>query len=576
MSNRFQLLFGTVLVMMTIVTKGAPLPDRLEEMERPWDAPARRLTLKSYIGAVNYFAEKYPDFVTLEIPGRSPLGLPVYLLKFTDKRVPDDDKNIILVTAFHSGAERTGTAGILTFAEWLAGGSELATESLKKNILLLMPIVNPEGFFLVEHWGNSRLMDIYALGRGNRVNLDTQELKNPEDGPEVLAYRAVADQYHPDFHLDVHGTGLHFNGHIQPPSLGRAGSNSSLRSWDDRLIREMIEYGNRAGWGYQQMDVDSQRLIWGPAMGELQRSFCEMGQPYYTSAHYGYFRHHTLPAALESTWCEMVVEPLKGLLEMANRGLTPGPVDGFPVNRIKTNYSLHLEAFGANRADRRESRVRLWQKQRFFLVGSSYPMTANYQLAVAAYGREGLKAMTGTLADSGRWGQIPLDELLKNIEKVDYIDHAAIGRFLKAAPPRMQKVMFEKGDFSATEEVPELDSGLAMVIQLPTTDNDILHLALNGRPLEESATDGYQTWVADGFTYVRVNIPPERTAVEKLFLLSCAWNQKTPSTFGYLPDPEMAAWIEKNLDSTPGGEELKKALQIEAECRAHRDQYFKR
>ena len=555
---------------------GVSAADRLGELEKPWATPARRLYLKSYIGTMNYFAAVHPDCATLEVRGRSPKGLPVYLLKVTDKSVPDDNKNVLLITGFHSGAERTGAAGVLAFTEWLTGDSALAVESRKKNVVLLMPIVNPEGYFLFEHWGNCRKMDIYALGRGNRINLDTQELKNPENGPEVLAYRGVADQYHPDMHIDVHGTGLHFNGHVQPPTMGRAGSNSSLRPWDDRVNRIMIDAGNRAGWGYMQIDVDSQRLIWGEAMGKNQRSYCEMGQPYYSSAHYGYFKHHTMPYMIESTWCDMVVEPIKGLLEAANKGLTAGPIDDFPVNRVKTNYALHLEAYGTTKAARRDSRVKLWQKQKYFLVGSSYPETANYRLAVAAYGKEGLEALTGSLADSGRWGQAKFEDMLKILEKVDYIDVAELKHFLDAAPPRVFKVMYEKGDFAATDEVPELDSGLAMVIPLPTTENDVLYLTLNGKPLEESATDGYQKWIADGFTFIRVNIPPERTKKEKLFLLACAWNQKKAATFGYLPNEEMTKWIDSKLDTTPGGAELKKALEIEDFVRKNKDKYFEK
>ena len=269
--------------------------DRLAEMPRPWARPAERLTVRTYLGSLNWFAARNPGLAKLTTVGYSPKGLPVCLLKLTDASIPDEDKNVILITCFHAGSERTGTAGVMATADWLLGGSKEANEALRKNVVLIMPIVNPEGYFTSEHWGNSRNMDVYALGRGNRMNLDTLELKKPEDGPEVMAYRAVADKYHPDFHLDVHGTGFHFNGHIQIPSIGRAGSNSSLMCWDDRLVRRLTAAANRDGWGYFLFESDPQRLVWGAAMGEATKPYCDSGAPYCYSQTYGYVRHHTMP-----------------------------------------------------------------------------------------------------------------------------------------------------------------------------------------------------------------------------------------------------------------------------------------
>lgn len=535
-----------------------------ETMQTPWKTPPRRLNLESYIGTMYYHATKSPDKFRLEKRGESPKGLPVYLAVMTDRKVPDEDKKVILLTAFHSGAERTATAGLLAFTEWLMGDSELAQESLRKNIILMMPICNPDGFFLREALMNSKHFDPYSASRGNRIDLNTLQPKEPSIAPEHIAYQSVANEYQPDFHLDVHGTGLHFNAYIQPMTVGRAGSCSSLGPWDQNLRAGMAAAGPKNGFGVMDIPIASQRLIWGSAMGKKQEPFCDMGQPYYYSAMYGYFKHHTMPCILESTWNFSVTEPLKELLRLANQGFSTGPVKDFAVNTIKTNFMTQLESYGGTAAERRKSRVTLWQKQHYFAVGTSYPNSANYMIGAVAYGKDGLLALTGKMKDSGRWGQVSFSDLLKSTEKFSYIDSADLKRFFSFAPPSVKRIMFEKGVPDKNLPEPELKEGIAITLKLPTAENDILELKCNGRDLKEDALDGYQVWSEDGFTNVRVNIPPERTVKEKLFLVTCAWNPRKniASQYGYLPNSEIQNWIKKSLKNSSGAADAEKAAQI--------------
>ncbi|MDR0932961.1 MAG: hypothetical protein LBM70_08095 [Victivallales bacterium] len=536
----------------------------VEKMATPWKTPPRRLNLQSYIGSMYYYAANFPDRFRLEKPGESPLGLPVYLAIMTDREVPDTEKHVILLTAFHSEAERSATAGLLAFTEWLMGDSSEAKESLQKNVILMMPLCNPEGFFLQESNMNSKNFDPYAAGRGNRINLDTLQLKNPQDGPEHLAYQTVADRYKPDFHLDVHGIALHFNGQLQPMTLGRAGSNSSLTLWDQKLLLIMKNIGKEKRFGIMEPGIDSQRLIWGSTMGKKQESFCDMGQPYYYCAMYSYFRHHTMLCILESTYNFSVTEPIKALLRQANQGFSSDRIKDFAVNTIKTNYNCSLESYGLTRAERRKSRSSLWQKQQYFAIGSSYPQSSNYMIGVVAYGAEGLKKLTGSIKDSGRWGQVTFADLLNSIANDNAITIPEIKHFISYAPPTVQKIMFEKGVPDKDSAEPNLSEGIAILCTLPTAENEILEIRLNGHPVSESPVDGYECWSENGFTYIRVNIPPERITKEKLFLVTCAWNPKQDiaSDYGYLPNPEIKKWIDTKLNDSAGAADLVNAKKI--------------
>ena len=48
-----------------------------------------------------------------------------------------------MVTRAAPGPERTGTTGAMAFAEWCLSDDPLAVETRKKQIVLVMPCVNP-------------------------------------------------------------------------------------------------------------------------------------------------------------------------------------------------------------------------------------------------------------------------------------------------------------------------------------------------------------------------------------------------------------------------------------------------
>ncbi|MFV1969229.1 MAG: M14 family zinc carboxypeptidase, partial [Pirellulaceae bacterium] len=74
---------------------------RLARMPRPWTQKVHRITLKEYEATLEYWADKYPQTLTVERVGVSAEGMRIYLLKITDPAVDDDDKQICLVTSLH-------------------------------------------------------------------------------------------------------------------------------------------------------------------------------------------------------------------------------------------------------------------------------------------------------------------------------------------------------------------------------------------------------------------------------------------------------------------------------------------
>lgn|GEM_PF-6430715 len=119
----------------------------------------------------------------------------------------DDNKQIALVTALHGGPERSGSTSALRIVEWLLGDSPLARETRRKQIVLVMPIPNPYAFFATDRFNDKEGIDLYDTV-AKWWNLKTLTLAAPEKAPELAAFLSVVDEYMPEVHIDLHGTGM--------------------------------------------------------------------------------------------------------------------------------------------------------------------------------------------------------------------------------------------------------------------------------------------------------------------------------------------------------------------------------
>ena len=511
-----------------------------------WKNKNRRINLKQYMGAISYWQEKYPQYFKLSLQAKTAINLPLYCAEITDNSVSNKNKSIFLITTLHAGAERNGAHAVIAYMQWLLSNDKDAVKIRKHNIVVFIPIGNPDGFFPAETFHNAAKVDIYAGSRGNIYEPGSLELKAKykKITPEVDFFRAVCDKYKPDMQIDIHGLAMHYFGQLQPAMCGSAGSNYALRPWSEKINNLMVKAGNRAGIGYSQTECMAQRLFWGPTMGKENELFCWYGRPYFYTAMYTSLKYHTMVSTMECSWNASVVEPLKAVM----LHVSADNAEDLPVNRIKSNGAMSIEAYGKNREERRASRCDLWKNVKQFAVGSSYNYTPNWRVFVVAYGKDGLNALTGQRKDSGRWGQIVWDDFFKNIAKVKYIDVPAIKKFFNGAPPA-RKIMYEKGD----KKIPagaaaKLKSGFAMTLWIAQPEIELIELKLNGKELNK---DNLRQWTEDGFTFVEVGIPSEQAAQENLWVVTCAWkgrfDAKRANDYGWLPDEKMQNWINNDF-----------------------------
>jgi hypothetical protein len=496
---------------------------RLAEMPRPWKEAARRPSFTEIAATLRFWAEKHPDKFTLQERGKTKEGLPIFLARITDKSLRDDDKQVALITATHAGSERTGATSVMCFAEWLLGDSREAVETRRKQVVLLMPVVNPWGYETVESPFNSQGGDPYSGQRGKAWDLDTLTLKEPAKSPETMAVKSVFDEFQPDVQWDMHGVPLRWNGHQVVESCGTAYSNCSLRPWDWRVSEAMIAEARKAGYGIDRGEADSQRLFFGPDMPPLADRLW-VGRPFFYTAMYGYARYHTLLGTCEVGYEESGVARLRGLMRIGNRVWDSENIAGYPVNVMKTIVGHWVMAAGRNAAERRRSRVELWQRQGAFTMGVLYPQTDCRVGLVLALTAKGAKLLD---ADPKKFAA--------NLGSLPGCDAAAVRAFLDAGPET--KIYFEPPD-RAPEDRP-LDAPLAFRLRIPYRHPKLLDLRLNGQPLTASASDGCERWQGDGYTQVQINIPAEKARQSDLLVVTCAYKPDVQRRYGWRAPEEV-------------------------------------
>ena len=530
--------FALVLLFFNIPdwVGGQDIESRLERMPRPWtQEKVHRLTLEEYKATIDYWSSRYPKCFQVEIMGHSAERHPIYLLKITEKSVPDEDKQVVLITAMHGGAERSGSTTALALSQWLLSDDLEAVRTRRRQIVLVMPIVNPYSFFVGHRSQNSKGITPYTGGGAENWDLKTLTYLKPDQAPEVMAFLQVVDRYTPDAYVDLHGTGLQeypkeklgdgkrFQGQTMFEVTGSAYSNFTLRPWDWRITEAMIQSGINAGYPSDRFEADAQRLFWNPELKLLSDQLWG-GRPHFYTAQYSYIRYHTLLTILEIGWEESGVERTKGLLRLGNRPWQGDPYTGYPVDRLKTLTGHFVTSWGKTARQRRKSRIEIWQKQSGFTQGMLYPQTDGRDTYICMVNEDSVDIL-----------DTKLETFLANLERVPYLDAKSIQTFTRLGPEIMLYISRPR----KRGKVSLIQNGLGFRMRLPYKKPELLDVRLNGHLLEESLLDGYQSWTANGFTQIQINVPPEKSREIGLFIITVAYVPDQKRNIGWIPPQEV-------------------------------------
>lgn len=531
MKIRYHVLFALVAASSPVCSADTANPERVH-----------RITQQEYEATLAFWGRNHPSILKVERVGESSGGMGIHLLKITDPDVDDELKQVALITSLHGGPERSGTTTVLHFLEWLLGDSENARETRRRQVVLVMPINHPEAFFRTDRFLNAAKIDPYTGGGLAHWDLEKLEYKSKDKAPEVKAVLDVVDRWQPDVHADMHGTGLQeypleklgdrtrYQGQIMFEVTGSAYSNYALRPWDWRVTEAIIQAGVEAGFPSDRFEADGQRSFHGPVMNPIaDRTW--RGQSNFYTAQYGYAKYHTMVSAFEVGWEQSGVARLRGLLDIGNRHWQQERYPGYPVDRVKAFIGHYVTSAGATPAARRRSRVELWQRQGEFTQAVLYPQTD---------GRDTYFVATSPAAAAVMHKD--LDEFLAAVSSRDDVDRDAFQKFVRSGP----EVLLAIDKARVTDEPPtDIRHGIGFRLRLPYRNPTIDAVRLNGLELSRDGLNGWQSWFANGFTQVQINLSPEQAAKHDLFMISCEYTPDEVRRIGWTPPQAVLDQLEQ-------------------------------
>lgn len=289
-------------------------------------------------------ARLHPDRLRCRRIGRSGEGRPLLAVTATDRRVPDHDKQRVLVLAGRHGNEESGRIIALELLSWLCTAA--ARGVMRRQVVTVLPNCNPDACE----------RDIYRTPSGADVGSDLEEA---DPIPESRAIESVAVRLMPDCVVDLHACG--HTGHASDMVLY---PEPRPYTEDDNLLHgmaaAMCAAGERAGTPHV-----THPLTW-----------WDRGRDLGSCARY-YRNYKSLPLLTETSEHNSVTPSaalrgrvglarLRALLAWGGRRHSKLPYAGYPNQLVLGTWALGVAALGRTAAERRLSRVDIWRQADHF------------------------------------------------------------------------------------------------------------------------------------------------------------------------------------------------------------------
>lgn len=471
---------------------------------------------------LEHWARNHARTMQLETLGESAERRPILAAILTDPDAPDETKEHVLLTAQHSGLERSATTSLFSLMEWLLSGDARAADILRHSVVVMMPVVNPDGYVHGTH-ANTAGYDPYT-----RWTLEGPQA--PEAMPEAVAVQQMMDRYMPEVHADAHGLDLSFPGYLSLENSGASYSNLALRPYHSELTEQMDAAARDEGFPSDRLEQDAERLVWGPEL-EAMAAKCWVGRPRVYAAVYCYCHYHSMLAASEVMWERSGFLRHRRLLELAAE-VWPGEVyPGYPTRVIGTNILHAIVAYGTSAQARRRSRVELWNRLDQMTHGMVNPQTEGLLLYVCATSQTSARELSRDQTLDGFRRLLAGSPLIEEGPLLPLLGTFPTGAGQWGAGPNLHLSSLPHGQ--AASPLPE--HGIAFRLRIPYGQAALQEVRLNGALSPVSETDGYLVYRDRGYTYLQINVPPARAAKEDLFVVSCRYDPKERREQGWTP-----------------------------------------
>ncbi len=464
------------------------------------------------------WAARYPDAFTFETRGQTPEGRPMLMARITDRRVPDEDKQVALLTSAHGAKEMNAVTGLLRFIKWLISDDPEAAEIRRRQIVLVVPYTDPDFIARGDHRESRPIYGGWAAP-GQRL-WSVHGVARPERHPEASAIQGIMDEYQPELHMDFHG----FNNPLRTmwDSTGVSWASAVARPFVHDVAMKIDAAAEAAGFLITRGEQDDGKIrTTSPVEGFPDHAFyLRNAFPIFTL--YPYCRYHTLAFIMETGSEESLVIRAKSALQIGHERPRYEHHESYPVNQVGIHTLLSIAAYGTTAAERRRSRVELWQKLPHLYFGTAAPTPA----------RDTLMGYVSTRgAQSNPLTNRRVDKVIERLEGHPQFDtaglRAAAARFPYGAfgGPRPERKVEE----GAIAEGP-IEHGIVLRLMVPYGDATITEVRLDGHLIAESKTEGYHLTRGPG-VIVEIAIPPGK--VRDFHIVSCNYDTPTHRRPGF-------------------------------------------
>jgi len=446
------------------------------------------------IGAyMNNWQKKKPECVRINVIGKSG-GYDIMSAVFTDSRVSDENKQIALVIAQHSGMEISGMTTVMSLGNYLASDKKEAQKLLEKLIIVLVPCPNPYSYSKQSaeyQFRNEAGVDEY-------VSFGYEGANKGDKNPSATALQQLIDKYKPEILLDCHG--VIYENQMVIPSMGYS-AFASNRLYSDGLTAQIQKAGTDAGFAVFDNDfceslVLADRDCTDPyILGHFRASASGAVAPIYA-----YLKYHTLAASLEIAWEEDGLARVIKALEIGTEKSRAEYYDGYPVRTVKApNGHNSIRAWGTTAEERRKSRIELWTKRHELIDGVAHPEMPGFTGVIISTSHKKANEIVEKY-------YAPLNEVFDRMNGIEGVNTANLKDEIKDCYEPYSCISLEGGGEVCIE------NGMTVRLGIPFKDAVIKRIMYNGNVLREDERDGYTIVKCDNWVFADVHIPPGKTA----------------------------------------------------------------
>jgi hypothetical protein len=333
--------------------------------------------LKEIYEWLNDWVAKNKDLARKEVIGKSPDHWEIPAVFITNENVPNDDKQIAVITLGRHGQELGTRVVGPEIIRYL--GSNEAKEIREAQVVIVVPVVNPEGFVSNEF-------------RSSMTSLTKTER---------LVLGGFFKTFPPDMMIDFHSLGKSAGSKydrgdmevIIPANTTRWAMDEQIHQY---IGREMQKTAESEGWPYEIHTLeDLATYYFGdtkignmPWSNVKEKVFLLHMQDFYDHYHTSeedqytnytcgpaYLKWHTLVFGLETNHHALSqagdiassgLAPCSAFLKMGSTRLPWEKDKGYPVNILHGDFRISIRPLGRNVAERRASRIRIWNERKNF------------------------------------------------------------------------------------------------------------------------------------------------------------------------------------------------------------------